>query len=69
MRITFTDRIFLLMIFFIGFSTSAFAYLDPGSGSLILQIVIAGLLAGSMFFKRIWYFIKNIFAKKSSDDE
>ena len=27
------------------------AYLDPGSGSLILQIVIAGALSGLMYFR------------------
>ena len=27
------------------------AYLDPGSGSLILQIVIASVLSGLMYFR------------------
>ena len=27
------------------------AYLDPGSGSLLLQVMIAGLLSGMFFMK------------------
>ncbi len=30
---------------------SLFAYLDPGSGSMVLQLMIAGLLSGAFFFK------------------
>lgn len=28
-------------------------YLDPGSGSLLLQVLIAGLLSG-VFFLKLW---------------
>jgi hypothetical protein len=30
-------------------------YIDPGTGSLLLQIVAGGIIASMMFFKRIWY--------------
>jgi glycopeptide antibiotics resistance protein len=40
----------------------ALAYLDPGSGSLIIQLVIAGLLglavAGRLFWTNILVFLK-----------
>jgi hypothetical protein len=47
------------------------AYLDPGSGSYLLQLLIAGLL-GSLFllrgyFGRIKFFIAGLLSKK--DDE
>ena len=29
-----------------------FAYIDPGSGSLIIQALIAGLVAAPIFFRR-----------------
>jgi hypothetical protein len=32
----------------------AHAYLDPGSGSLLLQTLIAGALAGMYAVKRFW---------------
>lgn len=35
-------------------SGNAHAYLDPGSGSFILQMLIAGLL-GAIFTVKMWY--------------
>ena len=29
------------------------AYIDPGSGSMLLQVVLAGLLAVPFFFRRV----------------
>lgn len=29
-------------------------YLDPGSGSLIIQLILAGLLAAGVFFRAFW---------------
>jgi hypothetical protein len=29
-----------------------FAYIDPGSGSMLLQVILAGLLAVPFFFRR-----------------
>jgi hypothetical protein len=38
------------------------AYIDPGSGSMLLQVVLAGLLAVPFFFRRtvsdIWHRIR-----------
>jgi hypothetical protein len=31
-----------------------FAYLDPGSGSMALQVIIAGLLSSAFFLKSSW---------------
>jgi hypothetical protein len=41
-------------------------YIDPGSGSLILQILIGGSLAGLLFIKNFWLRIKSFFRKKDS---
>ncbi len=30
------------------------AYLDPGSGSMVLQVLIAGLLSGMFFVRSSW---------------
>jgi hypothetical protein len=37
---------------------SAHAYLDPGTGSYILQIVIGSLLAAAFTIKAFWHRIK-----------
>lgn len=41
-----------------------FAYLDPGSGSFLFQLLIAGLLGGLYATKSYWIRIKNFFFRK-----
>lgn len=51
-------------------SVPAFAYLDPGTGSIILQGLLAAFAmvaaAGSLFWKRIKDFFSSIFSRKDS---
>lgn len=43
------------------------AYIDPGSGSLLIQVILAGALAVPFFFRRVitdaWYRIRGDRAK------
>jgi hypothetical protein len=45
----------------------AYAYLDPGTGSYIFQIIIAfmigGLYAVKLFWNKIIFFFRNLFLK------
>ncbi len=43
-------------------------YIDPGSGSLLFQALLSGLLTVVVFFKRIVAFIKFKFGKNKMDD-
>jgi hypothetical protein len=45
------------------FSTSAFAYLDPGTGSMILQGLIAGIAIAGFTIKTYWYRLRSLFGK------
>lgn len=51
-------------------SGPAFAYVDPGSGSLVLQTIVAVLAGGMAVFKgwryRIVEFVRRITGRKSS---
>ncbi|MCB9262749.1 MAG: hypothetical protein H6607_10275 [Flavobacteriales bacterium] len=47
-------------------TNSAYAYLDPGSGSQILQMLVAGLIGGAYAIKIYWHRILNFFRGKSS---
>ena len=52
--------------------TNAYAYLDPGTGSFILQAIIGFLAALSAGFLYYWTKVKNFFLKffkKNNDDE
>ena len=46
-------------------SLPAAAYLDPGTGSMILQGVIAGIAVAWFTIKTYWYRIQAFFGKKS----
>ena len=42
------------------------AYLDPGTGSIIIQVVIAALVGGAILLRTFW---KKIFHKKAKPEE
>jgi hypothetical protein len=42
-------------------------YVDPGSGSYLVQMIIAGILGAIFYFKSIWQRIRGIFTKKTGD--
>ncbi len=46
-----------------------FLYIDPGSGSYILQMIIAAVLGVSFFFKNFWLAVKTFFTGKRSKKE
>lgn len=62
-----------LVLASLAFPKAAYAYLDPGSGSYILQLILAGLLAASFAVKSVWRnikcFIANLFSKKQKDEK
>jgi hypothetical protein len=47
----------------------AHAYLDPGTGSYIIQILIAGLFGALFMLKVFWGRIVGFFGKGSSESE
>ena len=61
--------IFRELIALIGPLNKDLAYLDPGSGSFILQILLATLLASLLFMKSFWRKVIGIFKKPSSSDQ
>jgi len=46
------------------------AYIDPGTGSYVLQMAIAGALGASYAVKHYWERLKSVFSRKprSTDD-
>ena len=43
--------------------TTAYAYLDPGTGSFILQMLIAGLLGAILYVRLAWDRTRQFFAR------
>lgn len=56
-----------LMLKFI-FAPPAYAYLDPGSGSFIIQMLLAGLMGAALMIKIYWKKIKSFFGGESGED-
>ncbi|NQU30808.1 MAG: hypothetical protein HQ525_09085 [Anaerolineae bacterium] len=42
---------------------SALLYLDPGSGSILIQLAVAALLGAGLFIRSQWSKIKKMFGK------
>ena len=60
---------FLLIIYFLTISSPSFAYVDPGTGSLILQI-LGSILVGLIFYfniakLKVKNFLNKFFKKKN----
>jgi len=51
------------------FPKNSYAYLDPGTGSYIVQAVIALLATGGFLIKTYWSNIKNFLSKKPKDED
>ena len=49
--------------------TPSVAYLDPGTGSMVLQMIIAGLVGVSFFIKIYWGRLKTLLTKRSGPKE
>lgn len=50
-------------------SLPAFAYIDPGAGSIMIQVFV-GVFAGVLFFiKRKFYIIKTLFNRKKQNQK
>jgi hypothetical protein len=47
---------------------AAYAYLDPGTGSYIFQILIAAVVGVGFLVKVYWGKIKSLFTGRSSED-
>ena len=61
--------IFLVAIFMVTIPGNIYAYIDPGAGSLSLQVVIAflvtGLFCAKLWFKKIKEFLLKVFFRKN----
>jgi|TARA_B110000238_G_C16133087_1_gene442342 hypothetical protein len=62
------NKILITSFFFIlFFNNKAFAYLDPGTGSIILQSILGAVAAGASYCMIYWQKIKNFFNRKKKN--
>ena len=48
--------------------TPAYAYLDPSTGSIIIQSAIAAIAGAYFVIKTYWYRIKDYFSRKNTNE-
>ena len=58
-----------LIIGLISYTSPAYAYLDPVTGSMLLQGLIAGLAAIISFLSIYWQKVKAFFVKQEPDTD
>lgn len=58
-----------LLIIFLLYPTSGYAYFDPGIGSYIIQLIIAFLVSCYFFITNPIKFITNFFKKNKDNKE
>lgn len=57
------SAVILMALFFLAGAGPAYAYLDPGVGSLFLQALIGGIAAGFFVLKRYWISATSLFRR------
>ena len=65
------NKSIFVIIFSLLFSTNSYAYIDPGSGSIILQAIIAAFAGAgtaiTIYWKKVKLFFSKIFKKKDNE--
>ena len=56
--------IYIIIIYLLSFQSSAYAYLDPGTGSIILTAIISMFAILSLKIRIIFSKVKKFFSKK-----
>jgi hypothetical protein len=65
--------VILIIILILCSVSKAHAYIDPGTGSYIIQVMIGGLLGAAFALKVYWKKVKayfsNLFSKRTKNDK
>jgi len=60
-------RIFIAILLLLIFSDAA-AYLDPGTGSMLLQVILGGVAAVGVAIKLYWHKLRVAFGMGKKED-
>ena len=59
-------KFFLIIIILLSTEQLAYSYIDPGTGSIIIQGIIGAIATGMVFFNNIKLKLKKIFKSKKN---
>lgn len=67
MKHTLTGALFVAMVFLMSsFDGTLEAYLDPGTGSIVIQAVIAGVVGVLSIARLYWHKVRSVFRSGQS---
>ena len=58
---------FVAFLLSMGLSSPAYAYLDPGTGSMLLQLLLGGFAGALVIGKLYWHRLKDMFRSTRSE--
>lgn len=61
-------KTFSALLFYILCISESHAYLDPGTGSILIQGLVAGIAAAALVIKTYWHRVKSLFGRGQSID-
>jgi len=62
-------RVFLSLLGCTVMAAPSYAYLDPGTGSIILQSILAGIAVAMGVLRLYWYRLKAFFSGKPTESD
>ncbi|HVS03182.1 MAG TPA: hypothetical protein VMT16_10475 [Thermoanaerobaculia bacterium] len=60
---------FLLVLFSLAFASPAAAYLDPATGSMLVQLLLGGAAGLAVATRIFWRRILGLFGRRRPDDD
>lgn len=61
------SRLIPIILAVLAFERPILAYLDPGSGSMMLQLLLGGVAAVGVVLKLYWYRLRDVLGFRSRD--
>ena len=68
-RLSFPLILALVVVVVVGAPGAALAYIDPGTGSFIVQGIIAAVVGAGLAIKMFWSHIVSLLTGKSRDED
>lgn len=62
-------RAVMVVVLLGGLTRSAYAYLDPGTGSMILQVLLGGVAGLALAGKLYWHKLLSLFGMRKGTEE
>jgi hypothetical protein len=60
---------FVVLVYTVSLTQDALAYLDPGSGSMMLQLLLGGVVGIAAILKLYWNAFADLFRRKKQQND